>query len=385
MACPAVQTGERFLATALEHIDCQAQTIGSYGYGALADPGSPVSLALASLLTIFVAIFGIRLLLGYPMAGRDLIGDVLRLGIVLTLATSWPAWRIVGYDLVIDGPGEIARAIGLASQLPGSGGDLLSRLQWVDEALAALNAWGSGRLGVAQGDWFQLGFARSAYLIGTLGPLALVRLLAGILLAIAPLIAGLMLFGVTRSIFVGWAKGLVMTYLASITLALILGVELAVLEPWLQDALAKRAADLQILDAPVEVLVVTLAFTLIAFASLAVVAWIAFHPSALVAAIVPSYREERGGKHASDRFDRPIGIEDASQTRAERVSLAVSESLRREQRLIGTIRSDTAPQSALAIGSTTGVPAERPDTLGASYRRNTRRVSAASQRRDESR
>jgi type IV secretion system protein VirB6 len=209
--------------------------------------------------------------------------------------------------------------------------------------------------------------------------------MAGILLAIAPLVAGLMLFGITRSIFVGWAKGLVMTYLASIALALILGVELALLEPWLQDTLARRAADLQTLDAPVEVLVVTLAFALIAFASLAIVAWIAFHPSALVAAIVPSYRQERSSSFTSERFDRSIAIEDDSPTRAERVSLAVSDNLRREQRLIGTTRGDEAQQPVLAGAVASGVPGERPDTLGTSYRRNARRISAASQRRDDTR
>ena len=38
-----------------------------------------------------------------------------------------------------------------------------------------------------------LGFARVIFLIGTIGPLALVRLAAGFLLAIAPLVAGLLL------------------------------------------------------------------------------------------------------------------------------------------------------------------------------------------------
>ncbi len=92
MACDAVQTGQRFVAQMLAHIDCQAQTIGAYGYGALADPASSVAIALSGLLTVFVAFFGIRLILAEPQSGRDLVGDVLRIGIVLTLATSWPAW-----------------------------------------------------------------------------------------------------------------------------------------------------------------------------------------------------------------------------------------------------------------------------------------------------
>lgn len=385
MACVAVQTGKRFLATSLDHIDCQAQVIGSYGFGALADPGSSVSAALTGLLTIFVALFGIRLLLGYPMRGRDVVGDVLIIGIVLTLATSWPAWRTVGYDLVISGPGEIARAVGLASQLPGSSGDLPDRLQWADDALAALNGWGSGRLGVAQGDWFQLGFARTAFLVGTLGPLALVRIMAGILLAITPLVAGLMLFGITRSVFAGWAKGLAMTFLASVALTLILGVELALLEPWLQDAIAQRVADRQILDAPVEVLVVTTAFAIVSFASVGVVGWIAFHPpwiSRLTSepAVQPPHIS-RGRNFAGSLDTNDDGV-----VRAQRISSAVSETIRREERSLGPTMS--GPMSG-SLGEPTGRAAglagasyDRPEALGGSYRRTARRVSTAGQRRD---
>ena len=39
MACPSVITGDRFLTRSLEHLDCQAQVIGSYGYSALGKPG----------------------------------------------------------------------------------------------------------------------------------------------------------------------------------------------------------------------------------------------------------------------------------------------------------------------------------------------------------
>ncbi len=88
MACPSVTTGNRFLSETIAHIDCQAQAIGAYGYGALANPGSGVSIALTGLLTIFIAIFGYRLMLGEEMRARGLVGDMLKVGIVLTLATS---------------------------------------------------------------------------------------------------------------------------------------------------------------------------------------------------------------------------------------------------------------------------------------------------------
>lgn len=384
MACPSVQTGQEFLANALAHVDCQAQTIGSYGFAALASAGSPVSLALTSLLTIFIALFGIRLLLGYPMGTRDVVGDVLKLGIVLTLATSWPAWRIVGYDLIIHGPGQIAQAIGTAAGLPGSDGDLTDRLQNVDKGLAAFNVFGSGRLGVAQGDWFQLGFARSAFLVGTLVPLALVRLTAGFLLAVAPLIAGLLLFGITRPVFEGWARGLVMAFLGSIMLAVVYGVELALIEPWLQDALQRRAGDLQTLDAPVEVLVLTLSFAVVALAALFLVARLAFHGQFQMPMVLhtPEQQAERGRiqlrPSASHRHDEP--------SRAVLVAGSVTENLRREERIADIARtegrwSDRAGAAPTALAAQTG-PQHREDALGSTWRRPSPRSSGATRRRD---
>jgi len=388
MACPAITTGQSFLAATLAHIDCQAKTLGSFGFAALADPGSPVSVALTSLLTIFIALFGVRLLLGYPIAGRDVVGDIIKVGIVLTLATSWPAWRIVGYDLVINGPFDIARAIGIGAGLPGVSDDLASRLQQADNAIAALNTYGSGRLGVAQGDWFQLGLARIAFLVGTLGPLALIRLMAGILLAIAPLIAGLLLFGVTRSIFIGWAKGLVMTFLGSLAMTLLLSAQLAMLEPWLQDALVRRAGDQQILDAPVEVLAMTLAFAVVALGGLAIMARIAFYPSASSAPVIRSERPAIDIPRASGRSADGEGAGSAdSPSRATMVALSVSDSLRREERMMEVMRSagGTRVVSEAAAGSRGVGKTDAAETLGGSYRRNTRRVSAANRRRDQAR
>lgn len=384
MACPTVLTGQAFLGTALAHIDCQAQTIGSYGFAALASQGSPVSIALTSLLTVFIALFGIRLLLGYSMTTRDVVGDVLKVGIVLTLATSWPAWRIVGYDLLIHGPGQIAEVIGAGAALPGSGGDMSERLQNVDNGLAAFTVFGSGRPGVAQGDWFQLGLARSAYLAGTLIPLALVRLTAGFLLAVAPLMAGLLLFGVTRAIFEGWARALVLCFLGSIMLTLIHGVELALLEPWLQDALQRRASDMQTLDAPVEVLVLTLAFPLVALAALFLVARLAFHGQYLP---TPSTRGE-GGEVDPSLIERPRvnAARDQDAPRAVLVADAVAGSLRREERIADIMRvqarasgDERAAPSALAARS--GVH-EQAEALGSTWRRPARRASGAARRRD---
>lgn len=388
MPCPSVSTGKAFLSGALHHIDCQAQVIGSYGYGALSDPGSMVSLALTGLLTLFVAIYGLRLTLGHAMVGRDLAGEFVRVVIVLTLATSWPAWRVIGYDMVIHGPQEVANVIGHAANLPGSNGDLSSRLQRVDDAMAALNQRGAGRPGVANGDWFQLGFARVAFLIGTLGPLALLRLTAGILLAIAPLVAGLMLFGVTRSIFVGWVKGLVTTFLAMMALSLVLFAELALAEPWLRDVIRLRIANEQTLDAPIEILIMTLSFALISFGMIAFVAKIGFHPTDWITAI--TLRGDGESNRVALVAGKPASTPrlDQQPSRARDVAASVGDTINRQDRFARRIESAAQPGAtsgaAAAASSARTETAPVPDALGSSYRRTSLRVSSAGARRDTS-
>lgn len=386
MACPAVQTGQRFLEAALTHIDCQAQTIGAYGYGALSDPGSTASIALTSVLVIFVAIFGIRVAAGHQMGGRDLLGDVIRVGIVLTLATSWPAWRTIGYNLAIDGPGEISRTVGLSAQMPGSSGDLVARLQRVDDALAVLNERGSGRRGVATGDWFQLGFARSAFLTGTLGPLAMLRLTTGVLLAIAPLMAGLLLFGITRSIFAGWAKGLVAAFLATIVVSLVLAAELALIEPWLEGVLRLRGANEQALGAPTEVLIVTLAFALICFGAIAFMARIVFNtamPNIVLATGRPSASREVRDSQVSRSVQTPANNRNGG---AHAVAAAVTESINRDVRLgrggRGAEASGGAPERGTPVQIEKSTHTIVTEALGNTFRRNRRRTSAAGIRRD---
>jgi type IV secretion system protein VirB6 len=391
MACPAVQSGQNFLGMLLYSVDCQAQAIGAYGFGALANPGSTTSIALTGLLTLFIAIFGVRMLLGYPLAGKDVVSDIARVGIVLTLATSWPAWRVVGYDLIIHGPEQVARAIGIAAQLPGTGGNMLEHLQRVDEGFAAFNTYGSGRLGVAQGDWFQLGFARSAYLLGTLVPLALVKLTTGILLAIAPLMAGLLLFGVSRPLFEGWVRGLALVFLASIALTLIIGTELALIEPWLKDALEQRAANTQVLDAPTEALVLTLGFGLVSLGVIWVMGRVAFQ-SVSVTSIWTTLQSavHRNSSNSRESQQSLTQIGGDSSYRAQTVAMAVATSVQREDRLRQTMRSGDMGQAG-GQGTNPGAVAGRTaslaasEALGSSYRRGSRRVSQTGAQRDQRR
>nr|WP_137676512.1 type IV secretion system protein [Parerythrobacter lutipelagi] len=390
MACPTVITGDRFLSRTLEHLDCQAQVIGSYGYSALGQPGSVASIVVTGLLTLFVALYGLRFLFGPDPLGRDAIYDILKIGIVLTLAFSWPAFRTVIYDLVLYGPAQIAGFVSNAASLDGSG-NLISRLQSADNTLvrlmeigtgrnsgAALGAAGAGPVfaGTALQDDSAIGYARLAFLSSTVGSLALLRLLAGILLALAPIIAGLLLFQSSRGIFAGWLKGLVLCMAGSIGLTIVLGVELAIMEPWLADALRVRGLGYATPFAPLEILASALAFLAVKFGIIWLIAKVAFNRGLPV---LPVWTKEVGVTQARAALVQNIQAAPAySRSRVERMSdsverLIVSEqnsSPRRVTERIGPDGAHTEPQ----IGSQTSASSTSPGAarLGSTWRRASR-------------
>lgn len=404
MACAAIQTGHQYLAGMLGAVDCQARSIGAYGYGALADPASPLAGALFALLTIFVALFGWRLMFGAVPSGRDLVGEALRLGIALTLATSWPAFRTLAYDLVLDGPAEIAGSVGYGAGLPGGQSDLDMRLQGADDAIVVLTQWGTGRLnwavavgsdpgnsqlGVALADQSGLAWGRVAFLIGAIAPLGAVRLSAGILLALAPLLAGLLLFAGTRDLFHAWLRGLLATALGAIALMLSLGTELAVLEPWLQDALAQRGAGVMTPSMPTELLATCSAFAAINLVLLALLARLAFFSNggwgAALRELAMLLQSRQGGEVPTIVHGDPAIL---SRDRALRLADAVAHSQQQELRQLNTMRLLPGPKSTepsrdpiAPQGGQTGNENWEP-ALGSSYRRTARRHSAAAVRRD---
>jgi type IV secretion system protein VirB6 len=225
------------------------------------------------------------------------VGGAIRIGLMLTLALSWPAWRVIGYDVVINGPGEVASLVSGASGLPGTNHSLVARLQNVDDGIVAMTQFGTGRLtggvvgnsdrgdsfhGIAMADETGFGWGRVLFLISALGPYGITHIGGGILLALAPLMAGLMLFAQTMGLFVGWVRGLVFASLGSLVLTLAQGVELSVLTPWANDILSIREANTFTPSAPTELLALTLAFCFLNFGLLALVARVSFMPHAVL-------------------------------------------------------------------------------------------------------
>ena len=276
--CDNIPNAESFAPSAIRFLDCQAQLLGAEGYKALAAPGSTASILLTGMVTLLIAFLGYRMLLGHTPTVREGVLTFVKIGLVLVLATSWPAYQTLVYNIILQAPAELASAIGSPTNLPGSGGGLVGRIDAVDQALKLLAIEGVGPVPAGPDgrplmpsvppppflgfDSFALGFARVIYLVSTIASFAFVRIAAALLLALAPIFAGFLLFDGTRGLFEGWLKALLGAALGSLAIAVTLGVELAFVEPWLATLLARRAGDLDIIGVPAQLLAATTIFAI---------------------------------------------------------------------------------------------------------------------------
>ena len=416
--CAPLAPGAGFIQSVLAFLDCQAHILGARGWLALAAPGSTLGLLLMGFLTLFVALFGYRLLLGQGPDVRTGVVAFVKIGIVFALATSWGAYSTLVYDVVNRGPAQLAAEIGTPSRLPGTGGDLVARLDGADRAFVALTVLGEGRPPVLDGNQsvditgvppqpypgfntYAIAGSRMLFLIAAIAGLGAVRLIAGLLLAVGPFFIAFVLFENTRSLFEGWVRVLAGAGLAALGISIALAVELALIEPWLTDLLARRSADEWLPGMPVELLVVTLAFALIVLAMLYASAKTAFafrlapvwQPAAALAGRNPAREERRfaAAAAASARGDAPPA---EARSRAATVVDAVAATQRRESSGIAVAVARNSGGGGESSGAGSGQPAAAaagrsapasiaPAPLGQSFRRRTRgRVSASAGRRD---
>lgn len=411
--CQTIPADDAFLSGVLDYIDCQAQTIGAEGYRALAAPGSSLSLILLGFLTLFVALFGYRMLLGQVPSVRDGVLALIKIGVVLALATGWTAYRTLIYDVAFHAPAELAGEIGRPSGIPGAGGGLVARLDQADRTMVALAALGTGdpaegaattpaaepgqpalptaAAREAQGyDSLAMAGARVLFLAGAIGSLAAVRLVAGLMLALGPFFLAFLLFGGTRGLFEGWLRVLGGAALGALAAGIVLGVELALIEPWLSHLLARRLAGQAITGVPIELFVTALVFAIALIASLIAAARAAYglrlppawHDSPAAVAVL---RGDQVRFAAPVREPIPAA---ADRSRAVMVADAVAATQRREG-APATAVAFAAPSSSshtarhLTVHDRSGGPP--PPRLGQSFRRRTgSRISASSGRRDRS-
>lgn len=400
--CDSVPTPESFAPSAIRFLDCQAQLLGAEGYKTLAAPGSAASILITGMVTLLIAFTGYRMLLGHTPTVREGVLTFVKIGLVLLLATSWPAYQVLVYDVILRAPAELASAIGAPSNLPGSGGGLVDRIDAADQALKVLAIDGVGAPPLGPDgrpllpsvppppflgfDSFALGFARVIFLVSTVAAFAAVRIAAALLLALAPLFAAFLLFDGTRGLFEGWLKAILGTALGSLAIAVAVGIELAFLEPWLAALLARRGGDLDIIGAPAQLLAATTIFAIALggvtwltariAASLRIPAWMKTWPA--VRADGRRFAPQEAGPSA--RAHPPT----EERSRAAAIADAIAISQRREAVAVGAGGGSRALHVAHGAGRRdTEGGYDRQSSTGSSGRRTRQRISSRAVARDK--
>lgn len=281
--CRAFDPESPYVVALTSFIDCQGRSLGQEGYAALASSSSPIAMAIGVMITILIAIFGYRLILNDDVQVRDGLTLIVRVGIVLALATQWAAYQRVIYDVAIDGPAELASAILRADET--SFNTIPDRVQRSYDALELLAHPRLGFPGAAAGtvsstapaavpirlttaEQGRLSASSVVLLLSSLAALLSVRIIIGIMLALGPLFIACLLFDNLRGLFEGWVRVLAGAAIGSISATVALELELAVLEPQLKRLLDAVAAQQMPATGAIEVFVTTLLFSAIFLALL---------------------------------------------------------------------------------------------------------------------
>lgn len=396
--CPAVPPGAGFIGSMTGYIDCQAQVLGSGAWTALAAPGSTLTVVLTGFLTITIALIGYNLLLGRSLSVREGTLAFVKIGAVFALATSWPAYRTLVYDLVSDGPSQLVAEIGPQAGVVGSDGTLVQRLDLADQALARLAILGPGIAPpIAQSqvppppfggfDSFALGGSRILFELTAVGGLSVVRIIAGVMLALGPFFIAFLMFDSTRSLFEGWVRVLSGAALAAVGVSIALGLELALIEPWLSNVLARRMAGEPLPTVSTELFVIVCLFTIIVAAVLYACARLvqAFRLAPLLRTLpMAAEQPKAAGPSASAANANSPAIAESERSRAAAVASVLMTVNRRERSdaMVGVTGAPASPGRTAARSSYNDA-APVPVPVGRSFtRRPHARVSALAAKRD---
>jgi type IV secretion system protein VirB6 len=279
-------------------------------YAQLLAPGGVFVGALTAALTIYVAIIGYRLLLGSAgLSLRELVPHFVKIGLVLALATNWSGYQRLVFDLLFNGPEQLANAItAQLSDSPATGQlDVLAALQAVFDRITdyAGAAWAQVAPGTAPAATvptappgapvpapvpgapvapravpglaalpFQFGAAQFVaaalwlaalvMMAASVGVLLVARIILALLLALGPIFIALALFSATRGLFEGWLRTTVKFAAVPLFTLPLTAALVAVLLPFVNDL--DDAAIASFRDGPTfPILLVVLVFAAVLF------------------------------------------------------------------------------------------------------------------------
>lgn len=404
LSCPAPDESLGIALRLSGYLDCQARALGENGFEAMAR-GPIASGILTGAVTIFVALIGYRMILGTRPTAQDGVGWAVRLGLVLALSSSWPAFQILVFRVAVDGPQDIASVILPAIGLPTEGVD--ARVQTAYEAIgrgsyveatlpASTQAVATPNIPLSASAAIMglppAPVAASLLILSTVGVSAALKLAIGFLVALGPLAMIALLFDSTRGVVASWARTMLGAALGVLATRITGALELICLESEITRTVDIRAGAASLGSADLQgFMTVVSLFAIIALvaigASFRAASGIRLYQGAWASAIrAPSIRLANllsGLRDLSPQSrSRPAVTMQPFQTRAAAVSEALATAARRGMNSVDSHLNrngrQTEPVGDQAPGATNGSV----KSIGRTGRRTSVRRSRLALRRD---
>jgi len=345
------------IGASLRGVDCAASAMAQAAFNRLFSAEGSFGPALTMLLTLWIAFLGFSLITGRTRLGlSSLTPRMVTLVLVITFATSWVAFQSVFWNLAVGAPDQIATVlmgtdgsattifadkldVVMLSLMEASGGDAMANDTSIFSPPGLL--WSGGTM----------------LLLGSVGVLATCKIALAILMGLGPIFILLALFDATRSLFVGWLKGVVLMALAPLFAVLggSLMLELAI--PVLS-SLMSTPGTIDVRPA--------MAFFMIGAVHLALMAMVLKVATTMVSgwSVFGLSRSDRADEHGARNTAR-----DASPAPA--LAPALTGATARER------AAQSAPPPSRDIRVSAGMPAAANDTGGSTTVRETRVVQGA--------
>jgi type IV secretion system protein VirB6 len=186
----------------------------------------------------------LRLMLGFaPLRVGDALLTAIKFGVVLSLATNWPAYQRVVLDVLFHGPEQLcAQLLGQLNHTGfGKSHDVMGGLQQaydrMQAAMSTVRQAGAAHISDApdiSSVALSLTISSWVILFANLGLILAAKIILGLLTALGPLFAGLLLFEAGRGLFEGWLRAVLAFSLMPLVVTLGLVLQLTLLEPHLR-------------------------------------------------------------------------------------------------------------------------------------------------------
>jgi type IV secretion system protein VirB6 len=273
-SCPDIMINNSGAQSMVEAVDCFVKTSAQDGYAALLGTGSIFNQALTILLTLYVGIIGYKLIFGHTsLALRDVAPKMLMIGVVLALTTSWSAYQVLVFDLLTNGPQEIATMMnGSEAAAP----SLMARVDTLTTHMVAVaDAWSAAATPTVQAAPAAIAalpvpvakpsmgpnlllLSTLLLLFSTAGILVVAKVLLGLILALGPIFIVLALFDLTRALALGWLRVGVLLAIVPLLVLMTTVAALSLLEPLVADMVVQAASGEFVLKSAATLFVVIL-------------------------------------------------------------------------------------------------------------------------------